>query len=91
MGLVSSKWQVLGTRLGIPSDTLEAWDTWKYKHGPKAAAVCCEEVMKVWLTGGSFEYPITWEGLYELLNHTGYCEVAGDLRVAVRSMYNNVV
>ena len=39
--------------------------------------------MEHWLDNGSKDYPVTWEGLYDLLEDLGLSKVAGDLREAV--------
>lgn len=41
-------------------------------------------VMEHWMNGGSVQqYPVTWDGLYDLLRDTNYPIVADDLKEAV--------
>lgn len=44
---------------------------------------CWDSVMQHWLDGGCKDYPVTWEGLYDLLEDAGYPEVARKLKEAV--------
>ena len=39
--------------------------------------------MQHWLDDSNDNYPVTWEGLCELLEDAGFAEVAGDLSKAV--------
>ncbi len=49
------------------------------------ANMCWARVMEYWLNGSSegSDYPVTWEGLYLLLNDAEFSEVAEELKMAV--------
>lgn len=77
---VSSRWRSFGTRLDMPYNLLDAW--WKECLGNSAR--CWNKVMGYWLDGGgTSDYPITWEGLYELLDDVEYSEITKDLKKIV--------
>lgn len=57
-------------------------DKWQRKHGGDADD-CWDEVIRCWFDRGSEDYPLSWEGLYELLNDVEYAEVARELKKAV--------
>ena len=44
---------------------------------------CCYAVLRQWLDNGSPDYPLTWEGLLELLNDVNCSQVADELRDAL--------
>ena len=44
---------------------------------------CCEKVLSHWLDHPPPHYPVTWKGLYTLLNDSELSEAANELRVAV--------
>ena len=46
---------------------------------------CCEAVISYWLDHPRHHYPITWEGLYELLDDSELGQVASDLKKAVEN------
>ena len=70
-----------GFRLDIESDQLKGWE----KQYHEDANRCCLEVMDHWLkTGGTREYPTTWDGLYELLKDVECEHVIDNLKEAVR-------
>ena len=49
----------------------------------KDAEGCCEAVFSHWLDHPHRYYPVTWEGLYELLDDSGLSEAAAELKTAV--------
>lgn len=60
-------------------------DSW-YAESMGNEKQCLERVMQAWFDGrGSSVYPITWEGLYELLEDAGFKRVAVDLEEAVKN------
>ena len=46
---------------------------------------CCYAVMRQWLDNGSPGYPVTWEGLIELLEDVDCAQVAEELKYAIDS------
>ena len=76
---VSAKWKTFGELLDLEHNELEAWS----KQYQQDAGECWGRVMQHWLDTGNDHYPVTWEGLCELLEDVGYSEVAGELSKAV--------
>ena len=77
---VSSKWRDFGIQLDMEQNTMVNWDR-EYLGDNNA---CWECVMQAWLERGHSDYPVTWEGLYDLLEHVGCTTAAADLKRAVR-------
>ena len=77
---VSARWRDIGLLLGINMNQLQALDD---KHRGNAKNIW-NEVMSYWLTGEkSWNYPVTWEGLYTLLKDIDVPRIAEDLKEAV--------
>ena len=74
--LVFHKWKDIGN-LFVPRQLLDAWAKEKDAKG------CCDKVFSYWLDNPPRYYPVTWEGLYELLNDSELGQVATDLKRAV--------
>lgn len=70
------KWREIGNFV-VPSEKLEVWAK------EKDAEACCDAVLLHWLKNSSPNYPVTWEGLYELLRDCDLGQVADDLKEAV--------
>lgn len=84
---VSAGWILFGTLLGLSSNQLDVMR----QDNSGSATLCWRAVMEWWVRGGhgslDEEYPITWEGLYQLLQDAEYSEVAGELeRVVSRAV-----
>ena len=77
---VSAKWRDFGELLGLEHNELEAWS----KQYQQDADVCWGCVMQHWLDNGSDNYPVSWEGLCELLEDAEFAKVAGDLRKVIK-------
>lgn len=61
--LISSKWWDAGIRLGLTIDTLE-----NYKQKTEDNEKRLEYIFSQWIdSNGHSEYPLTWDGLTELL------------------------
>lgn len=61
--LISSKWWDAGIRLGLTIDTLE-----NYKQKTEDNDKRLEYIFSQWIdSNGHSEYPLTWDGLTELL------------------------
>ncbi len=77
---VSSKWRDLGKRLSIEPNILDGWE----KEHQKDANSCWDKVMgDLIASGGTEEYPSTWEGVYQLLKDIKRGGIARDLKKAV--------
>lgn len=79
MDKIGTKWQVIGQCIGLASYKLDLID-----RENRETAVRLERVMTEWLCGeGAGHYPVTWEGLYHLLEEINMNAVALGLREAV--------
>jgi hypothetical protein len=72
---IGSSWMTIGTRIGIESDILTSIS--EGKDNEKALS----EVLRKWLSNaGGYpnheEYPLSWQGLYNLLEDSGRVEDA---------------
>ena len=77
---VSASWRSFGILLNITTNQLNVWED-QYRGD---ANMCWARVMEEWLNGSrETDYPVTWEGLYSLLNDAEYSKVAVELRRAV--------
>ena len=76
---VSHKWHKIGTLLGIEPGPLETI----FLRNLKDPEQCCNELFKKWLEGSSAYYPITWNGLVELLEGAGLPLVSENLKIAL--------
>ncbi len=84
--MVSAQWEEFGTLLGICLNQLTVWK----KECPGDIAACWQRVMEHWITGqGSPDYPVTWEGLFTLLEDLGCQAIAQELRSAVLHLSKN--
>ncbi len=80
MDKVSSKWLDLGLRLSIEPAILYGWEN-QYQRD---ASRCWDKVMwELIASGGTEEYPSTWEGVYQLLKDIECGGIADDLKEAV--------
>ena len=75
---VAYKWHDIGKILDIDYGSLEAISM---KHqDPKR---CCDDVFNKWLEDGSDHYPITWDGLVEILKDAGLPHESEKLKIAL--------
>ena len=75
---IMTKWETIGSRLGIEGDTLEAINS---DHGRSESKL--RKVFGIWMdnAGGlpnHQEYPLTWKGLKTLLEDIDKVEVANE-------------
>ena len=49
---------------------------------------CCEKVLSHWLDHPPRRYPVTWEGLYKLLDDSQLGEVSAELCEAVDNAFS---
>ena len=76
---VAPKWHEAGRTLGIEFYDLESIGK---KH--RDPDDCCCDVFKKWMDGGcSTEYPVSWEGLTELLVDLQLEVLANNLKIAL--------
>ena len=78
---VSAGWRMFGILTCITDNILDEWEL-RFMRDPVR---CWEKVMSKWLDDGESEdYPVTWQGLYNLLKDAEYGEVEMELSKAVR-------
>ena len=79
---VSSKWRDFGSIIGLQNNLLVAWEEQFLRN----SARCWCEVMTQWVIGGQrCEYPVSWVGLYTMLDDVSCHEVSKRLQKAVAS------
>lgn len=71
------KWRDIGNFV-VSRQQLEVWAK------EKDAKECCEAVFSHWLDNPPPEYPVTWEGLYELLDDSELSGVISELKHALK-------
>ena len=76
---ICPKWRYIGNLLGISDPVLESMLS-QYRGDLEE---CCYAVLRRWLDNGSPDYPLTWEGLLDLLEDADCAEVAEELREAL--------
>ena len=82
---ICNDWKEIGILLHIPMEILRRWET-KYMRD---SLDCINEVLSYWLENPTIDYPISWEGLYELLEDAGHSEVVQKLKKAVDTLHNS--
>ena len=78
---ICPKWHKLGILLGMRGPTLSAFSM-KNRENPEQ---CCNDVIIKWLEDGSPHYPLTWEGVFELLDDLDETEFISELQNALLS------
>ena len=73
---IMHKWRKIGN-LVAPRQLLEVWAR---RLGDEE---CCEAVLSYWLDHPPHNYPVTWKGLYELLDDSELGQVVIELRQAL--------
>ena len=73
---VCPKWRYIGNLLEIHDSILESILS-QYRGDLEE---CCYAVLRQWLDNGSPDYPLTWEGLLELLDDADCAHVGKELR-----------
>lgn len=78
---VSASWRSkFGMILRLTTNQLNVWED-QYRGD---ANMCWARVMEHWLSGNSeADYPVTWEGLYSMLDDAEFSQIAEELREAV--------
>ena len=77
---ICTKWRYIGNLLNISDPVLESILS-QYRGDLEE---CCYAVLRQWLDNGSPDYPLTWEGLLELLEDADCAQVAEELRDALK-------
>ena len=77
--LICHKWKELGCLLEIPLPLLHSWER-KYREDPMD---CVNAVLNYWLENPTEYYPISWEGLYCLLDDAELGQAAMELKHAL--------
>ena len=73
---ICPKWRYIGNLLDISDSVLESILS-QYRGDLEE---CCYAVLRQWLDSGSPDYPLTWEGLLELLEDADCAQVGEVLR-----------
>ena len=84
---ISAQWQTLGFRVGL---TLEECDEIESQDN-KIHSKCCVRVFSKWIErNGCRDYPLSWQGLYDLLCDIDKDAVAEKLKRALASLGKTV-
>ena len=83
MERISSKWRDLGVLIGLSVSDLDNIAT---EHRDKPLE-CCRAVVGRWLSNPPKEYPITWRGLFELLEDCKLGQVVSELDIVLSKSY----
>ena len=76
---ICPKWHELGRLLGMGAAELSAISL-KNQKDPEP---CCTDVVAKWLEDGSPHYPLTWGGVFELLDDLDETTLATELKNAL--------
>jgi hypothetical protein len=77
---VSSKWRKLGLLLDQTTNVLDGYDRMAMLDNNR----CCEWVFNKWINnGGTKLYPMTWEGVYNVLCAIGHRATADVMKSAL--------
>ena len=79
MDMIGNKWRSVGHQLGLLPSQLEGIAS---QFGNNATE-CCRAVLGEWLENPPPDYPVTWEGLVELLEDCKLAQVAVMLKSAL--------
>ena len=81
---ISSKWQDLATLVGLSMSQMDGIQ----KQSLLETEQCCLRVFDHWIiSNGEFtDYPITWSGLYELLEDISHRALAEQMRTALQTV-----
>ena len=76
---VSAKWRDFGSMLEVTQNTMDEW----HQTVLGDARQCWVKVMQAWLEQGHEEYPLTWKGLFDLLEDVECAGVVPQLKEAL--------
>ena len=77
---ICDKWRIVGNLLEISDSVLESILS-QYRGD---LVECCYAVMRQWLDNKARGYPLTWEGLIELLDDAECAQVAEEVKHALQ-------
>ena len=80
MEKIETKWRDIGQLISISPTQL---DSLAAEHRDKSAE-CCRAVLGKWLDNPPDEYPITWDGLIELLVDCELTQAVKELKAVLR-------
>ncbi len=80
---VSAKWRDLGKLVGLGYSDFDRFS----KIEQNDPLICCDRVFDAWINKGGHggRYPLTWQGLYNLLSDIEHQGVASDLETALNA------
>ena len=84
MDNISHKWRTIGERLDLTSSKLQCIEV----DHRGISEECCRAVLCIWLNNPPDEYPISWDGLIELLEDSQLGQVASKLRKILNKAIN---
>ena len=89
---LAPEWRRVGQILGLPSAVIQSIENLGSGRSPED---CVFQVFVRWLENAPqlpsySQYPLTWRGLYNLLQDSEHGEAASELKVALSSPFNTV-
>ena len=80
---ISTQWRDIGMLLGIPVQVL---DDMGRGRGQPSSIKSLQNIMMLWVDGqGARNYPVTWDGLYDVLKDVGLAQLVHELKAAIDS------
>ena len=80
---MSSQWQDLAALVGLSVGQMDGILRQSFMNSEQ----CCLRVFDHWIiNNGTTDYPITWSGLYELLDDTGHRALAKQMKTALQTV-----
>ena len=73
---ICDKWREIGDLVGVPPSLIAVWTN-------KDALERIRNVLRYWLTNAGSTYPVSWEGLYQLLEDAQLSEFIARLKEAI--------
>ena len=80
MNRISAKWRKIGKLLDLSAAQLQGISTEHLGNQED----CCSAVLLKWMENPPREYPVSWEGLMELLEDSELSQVVEELKTALR-------
>lgn len=80
MERISPSWRDIGELIDLSASSLENIAT---EHRDKPLE-CCRGVLNRWLENPPTDYPITWRGLFQLLEDCKLGQVVSELKIVLR-------
>lgn len=75
---ISMKYQALGLCVGLSLDKIEGFRQRSFLDN----TATCNFILNAWVSKGGHppNYPLSWQGLYDLLKDIGHKKAGGDMR-----------